>query len=138
MRVIKFLFLTILILTLSYCGNTTNLNTNEIALKLAVMEEKGLVSQSEKREAFLLFFQSEIISYFESQGFGYRIGENAETWRTYSDNNYFILTGSVAKTDNDIYIFTSVYKGIGNGFELIYAQVGDKKYGQYPENIIPN
>lgn len=64
--------------------------------------------------------------------------EMTSTWNLYEDENYLIMTGSVAKSDSDVYIFTILFQDNGEGiFDILYEEVGDIKKGIYPKNIIP-
>ena len=137
-RYSRFGFLVLLTHFFIQCSTST-LNTNKIALKLAKLETEGTIRQSEKKDAFLLFFEEQLIDNFSSIGFGHRIKEIKENWNIYEDNGFVIFTGSVAKTDKDIFVFTLVYKNEGGvKFNLVYEQIGKEKKGKYPDNIIPN
>lgn len=118
--------------------HTQTLHTNEIALSLSKLEREGKISQSERKDDFFRFFSDPIIISFDSLGYGHRINEITETWNLYEDQNYLIMTGSVAKTDDEIYIFTIVFNDRKNGnFEMVYVEIGENKSGKYPENIFP-
>ena len=138
MKYFKFGLLIILIFGLNQC-NTGTLHTNEIALELVTQEREGEIRQSERKDDFILFFEDVLVNNFISEGYGYRINEIKENWNVYEDKGFVILTGSIAKTDNDIYVFTIVYKDQSEGlFDNVYKQIGNKKTGNYPTNIIPN
>lgn len=138
MKYIRLGMLLLLSINLTQC-NTSTLHTNEIALDLIRLERDGTISQSERKDDFMLFFEEEMISSFEAKGFGHRIEEIKENWTLYEDKSFLISTGSVAKTEEDIYVFTLVYKDHGEGeFSVIYWQIGQEKEGEYPDDIIPN
>lgn len=124
------------LLLLMQC-NPNTLNSNEIALKLVRLENEKIISQSDKKNDFFRFLDN-IYLKFESYGYGHRIKEMTSTWNLYEDKNYLIMTGSVAKSDKDIYIFTMVFDNKNNGtFEIVYEEVDNIKSGNYPKNIIP-
>ena len=117
----------------------TNLNTNEIALELVKLEKEGKIQQSDRRDAFILFFEDTLINNFISDGYGHRIKEIKENWKIYEDKEFIIFIGSIAKTDNEIYVFTLVYENLNEGkYDLIYKQIGEKIVGKYPNKILPN
>lgn len=117
---------------------TSNLHKNEIALLLIRMEKEGRISQPEaEKELFFMAAKSKMFDSFKQVGFSHRIQEMTTTWRLYHDKNYLIITGSVAKSDNDIYMFVIVYQWKNEGWEIVYTEIGDTKVGVYPENIIP-
>ena len=137
----KWFSLIVLLLVSTSCrGQTANMNTNDIALELAKLERIGKVKVSDRGNDFLLFFEDQMKKDFRRLGYGHRIDEITDTWSVFEDKGYFIVTGSVAKTDNDIYIFCDVYEELGGGrFELLFNQIAnDKAHGEYPKNIIPN
>ena len=129
-------FLGIIIILLIQCKSNT-ISTNEIALDLVKLENEGIISQSDKKDAFFRFID-EIYLKFDDYGYGHRIDEMTSTWNLYEDDSYIIMTGSVAKTNTDIYIFTILFQDKGDGvFDIVYEEVGNKKIGSYPKDIIP-
>jgi hypothetical protein len=133
---IKIYYTFLIIMVLIQC-NTKTLNTNEIALDLAKLENNGLITQSDKKDDFFRFLQ-EIYQKFEDYGYGHRITEMNSTWNLYEDDDYLIMTGSVAKSDYDVYMFTILFLDKGEGvFEIVYEEVGDLRIGSYPKYIIP-
>lgn len=131
----KYLLGMIIILLIQCKSNT--ISTNEIALALVKLENEGLISQSEKKYAFFRFLD-EIYLKFDNYGYGHRIDEMTSTWNLYEDGSYLIMTGSVAKTDKDIYIFTILFQDKEIGvYDIVYEEVGRKKIGSYPKDIIP-
>ncbi len=136
-KMIKRISVISFITVLCFQCQTQTIHSNEIALSLSKLERKGEISQSNKKDDFFRFLDP-IISSFDSLGYGHRINEITETWNLYEDQNYLIMTGSVAKTDDEIYIFTIVYNDRKNGnFKIVYEEIGNDKSGKYPEDIIP-
>lgn len=138
MKYLKSALVLLFSITLTQCSIST-LHGNEIALELVRLEREGIITQSERKDDFLHFFEEDMINYFTAKGLGHRIIEIKENWNVYEDKDFFILTGSVARTDEEVHVFTLVYKDQGEGkFSLVYIQIGEKKEGKYPEDIIPN
>ena len=120
------------------CDNST-MHSSDIALKLKKLENNGTVSQSDRKDSFLLFIEQDLFSTFTEMGFGHRIQEIKENWNIYEDKEFVIITGSVAKEDNDIYMFTIVLEDADSGkFHSKYIQIGSDISGTYPRNIIPD
>ena len=133
---VRLLFL-IFFFSLLSCKEERNITENSNVLKIIELEEAGKIKESNHKKKFQQVFYPIIIDGFIKDGFAYRIKENSELWRVYSDKEFYILIGTIAKNDNDLFMFTMVYQKAVDSWKIIDLEIGNQKIGNYPKNIIP-
>ena len=115
------------------------IHENDVALKLAELERKGKIKESNSKKSFLLFARDTIMDMFKDLDLDYRLTECADKWTVFQDKHYFIVSGIAMKDISVGYLFSIVYKTNGLGhYALINCQVANRNLkGSYPIDIIP-
>lgn len=115
------------------------IQSNSIADDLIDMESAKKIAVSKEKEMFLFFLDKPLTDFFKDAGYLHRLKEVKNTWRVYNDSNYIIIIGSVAKSDTDVYVFSTVFSDDGDGqFNLVFQKIGkDILFGEYPKKLIP-
>jgi len=69
----------------------------------------------------------------------HRLAEARTNWKVFKDGEHIIITGSVARSDDDIHMFVWVTRILEGSVDTEFLQIGDKvAYGvSYPQTIFP-
>ena len=133
-RTAAFLLIAATVPLFSACDRGT-LHTNKRALQLAKFEREGKIRQAADKNEFFRLVGDQIADNMADAGYGHRIRDMRSTWNVYEDKDYDIVTGSVAKTDSDIFMFLLVHDRKGGP---VFQAIGERSDGQYPAGIIPD
>jgi hypothetical protein len=115
-----------------------SITENSTAMKILDLDQSGKIQESSHKKEFQVVFYPTIINGLKEDGLGYKIEENAEMWKVYEDKGYQIIVGTVAKNENELFMFTIVYRKVENNWEIVNFQIGNENKGNYPKDILPN
>ena len=114
------------------CDGVTTLHVTKHNLRFARAMRKGEIQRSELSDSIVDLSRNGINKILNARGIGDAFEEN---WDVGEVGDYTIISGSAAKTRNEIYAFLFVSK-VGEG--LVYYEVGQDSIGVLPEGLIPD
>jgi hypothetical protein len=112
-------------------------NVSDLSMDLISLYHKNKIIESPKKSAFIGIMDESLFDQFNDIGYGYRIKEHSEKWRFFEDGKYWILFGSVSRSEDESAVFVWLWED--NGKKVTYLSVGNNVlFGVgYPEGIIP-
>ena len=131
--------LLIFVALFSSCKQKANVVVNTPAKDIAAAYADGTVSDIEEKDVLLKMLSDWIDKIFIVGGYDHRLTECQENWRVFDDLGHLVFTGSVAKSDTEVYLFTWVIEKNEGDLNTIFLQIGDsiEKGSEYPKSLLP-
>lgn len=135
----KFVILSIIAVALIGCDFTGTIALNQSAQDIAAAESRGEMVQIKSKEVLLGILDEWIEDFFSVGGFDHRLKEAQENWKVFDLNTHLVICGSVARSDNDIHLFTWVIEKNEGNLDTEFLQIGGsiEKGTEYPPDLAP-